>query len=1215
MKNFSDPTKRRKWPDNWIIVTNIDYSAVPKTGAFDTIKALIKKSNPKLADRFAIWGGQKVSHLLASNVDVASRYGAFITPGNVLAALQEELADSKASTRDIVRYLVVSQFVDQQFTKLEQAGSSSDNRPGIQRLFRDIPFASNEFLGERMAARTLVRCLAQNHTVDAQSETSIWNEWQRNPLRSRIWFIKGGPGQGKSTITQYFCQIQRAALILSDNTTRVSSKIKPVILEVRDVAQKSDLWPKLPRIPVVFELKEYAKWIDNNNFSANSILMYLAARIEETSAQKTLAGTLKRAFSTSRWLFVFDGMDEVPGDMKDVVAKEINYFVDDLLIDCGADAQIICTSRPQGYSGQFDSLDSAEIRLTSLSPEQALECARPILEADRPPREGVRLLRILSDAISSQAIREIMTTPLQAHIMAVVVRDGGRPPERKWDLFSKFYKVINKREADKSADKKLSALLRGHGKLIKALHNRLGFELHSRAEAGAGAQASLDRSYLLKIIEETVREYQSEDAEETINTLREATTDRLVLVNTPDNSESVRFDIRPLQEFFAAEYIYESASYATLPDRVRVISSDSHWREVLHFLLSALIENERRGELAQVIQVLSEVDDPVEKDTRPLARRLAIGAQAVSRLLQEGVLEEDQRTRQSFKSCLIPILSTTDLWTGLLSIDREHSRRWVVDVIQENLSDQVEPENVGAAAAAFFLIDRGAKQAESTKEILLRSSMPYRACVFRIVSRDLDRNSQSPAVTRWGAEIVFRSLLDPDWHLMGRMGLNGAYRILDRENAEEAARDVGLTEEAARIIGAMLSGYGFPERSLGADRELNYGIVSVSMQKPPPELDAATWSHDVVDELRLAGGLFSLGIDVILASKKGNDGSSWFVSQHKDELNQLCCLPFRLQAFLTPESIRTDLTTQLCENDIIKTEFGGETETFMLTPHDKGKWNIKELANDYPDMALNFVTVGRPGFPSARTDELFKSTSNVRHIIDILRSSKRRTLEVASKWGFFIKNMPKHEDELRRIFADSARTGMAIEPMYSETLMPMRIMLPEEAVILPYVLIPFIRKALEQQNRRQYLSKKTEEKYGYISGLIASIKHFDVDRGELEAILTNPDLPQQVQAASRIVHLLLFRELKTLAVQDAEVLSGHYSDAIAHWFLPAVGLVVNDAVEVDRFDVRVLFSQLLLASRSDYPTRLKVDPLLEKWREFTRTPVLKSERNIWLPDK
>src|SRR5687768_4081663 len=41
LQKFQEPTARRRWPDNWIIATNIDPSAVPETGAFDQCRALV----------------------------------------------------------------------------------------------------------------------------------------------------------------------------------------------------------------------------------------------------------------------------------------------------------------------------------------------------------------------------------------------------------------------------------------------------------------------------------------------------------------------------------------------------------------------------------------------------------------------------------------------------------------------------------------------------------------------------------------------------------------------------------------------------------------------------------------------------------------------------------------------------------------------------------------------------------------------------------------------------------------------------------------------------------------------------------------------------------------------------------------------------------------------------------------------------------------------
>ena len=568
LEQFDRDGSPRTWPDNWIIATNIDPSGAPETGAFDQARALVKAVNPNLARRFHIWGGSKIIDLLVEYPNVAAQYGNFITSGDVLAEMRDRLRDASARPNEILNYLLVKQLSEQRFTKLEQAGSTTDNRPGIHTLFRDLPFIYNGTRSDTTTLRELTRAMARTHTTDIEGmQEERWEAWDARPARSKVWFIRGGPGQGKSTITQYLCQIHRASLILGDPRLAVSPANKSLCEEIRDAASRSNVWPLIGRVPILVELRNFAFWFGNKSeHDRRGILSYICEKVSSGLEEEVLPGTVKRVFGGGRWLFVFDGLDEVPGDVKDDVAKEIVHFVDALLVSCDCDAATICTSRPQGYSGQFSALGGAKVDLALLSPAEALVCAAPVLSIERSVEEAQGYAQTLSEAVQSSAVREIMTTPLQAHIMAVVVRDGGRPPERKWQLFNNFYHVIKKREANRSLpDKRLSKLLRENDKLIKTLHNKLGFELHARAEVSTGAQTSLHRTELRQLVERVVDNLQDHDVAQTVDTLMEATTERLVLVNTPEDGSAVRFDIRPLQEFFAAEHLYETASAEGLP--------------------------------------------------------------------------------------------------------------------------------------------------------------------------------------------------------------------------------------------------------------------------------------------------------------------------------------------------------------------------------------------------------------------------------------------------------------------------------------------------------------------------------------------------------------------------------------------------------------------------------------------------------------------------
>src|SRR5690606_18098940 len=91
-------------------------------------------------------------------------------------------------------------------------------RPGVHRLFVDLPFRCDATGFEGSVLETLARSSAEVHSPPpvGQQVPSDLAPWTRHPVRSSTWFIRGGPGQGKSTVSQFFCQVQRAAVLLNE---------------------------------------------------------------------------------------------------------------------------------------------------------------------------------------------------------------------------------------------------------------------------------------------------------------------------------------------------------------------------------------------------------------------------------------------------------------------------------------------------------------------------------------------------------------------------------------------------------------------------------------------------------------------------------------------------------------------------------------------------------------------------------------------------------------------------------------------------------------------------------------------------------------------------------------------------------------------------------------------------------------------------------------
>tara|TARA_R110002073_G_scaffold336537_2_gene534852 strand:+ start:271 stop:4170 length:3900 start_codon:yes stop_codon:yes gene_type:complete len=701
LEAFSKPNSKRAWPDNWIIASNIDPSGVPRTGCFDKARDLVLAARPELVERFDIWGGQKIIDYLHLYSDVARQYGHFITPGHVLAAVIQDLQDKTAPIERVLRALVVKELVNCQHSKLEQAGAAFDARPGIAETFIDLPFHGRRHNVKGNVIQHLAQSASKSHAIDTSApSTKDWKMWQQHPSRARVLFVRGGPGQGKSTICQFFCQVLRASHILDEASPFEVTRDQRIIAEaIKTRAQNDGVWQSTPRIPILINLQQYAQWLTKAT-EGRGLLTYLADQLSSQIEDIVTPALLRRALRKQSWFVGIDGLDEVPTDRKQAVAEHVLSFLDMDIVELGADVLVLCTSRPQGYSGEFNALDGPTLDLEHLSAKEALNCARPIVSFGRTIEETARSVEILEKAIRSSAIEELMSTPLQCHIMAVVVRDGGNPPDRKWKLYSKFYDTIHQRETNKTtSNTALGHLFRDNANLLRALHNKVGFYLHALAETSDGANTSLPRDVFEQLARQTVDDHLHDESGDVLRALLKAAELRLVLLSTPDDGNNLRFDIRPLQEFFAAEFLYSGVASEQIRNRLECIAGDVHWRETVHFLLSALIEQNRATDLAVALAVVLELDNgngPAELGT--MRKHRATGAVIAARLLEEGVAEQDRRIRGQLKPILSSLAATTDTRTlrPLSHITQPQTRSWLMTMWMEQLRTLTAVESVGA---------------------------------------------------------------------------------------------------------------------------------------------------------------------------------------------------------------------------------------------------------------------------------------------------------------------------------------------------------------------------------------------------------------------------------------------------------------------------------------------------------------------------------------
>lgn len=1042
-----------------------------------------------------------------------------------------------------------------------------------------------------MSLDYLLRTVAQNHRpIRTLPTDSTWQAWHRYPSRARIWFIKGGPGQGKSTLTQYLAQLQRAAFILGADGPAATPQQRAIAEDIQRVAKLSNIWPISPRIPVFVELKDFAKWFgDRNDSQPHGVLTFLTERLSQRLEDTVYAGTLRRAFSEARWLFLFDGLDEVPSDVKDKVSAELIAFIDDMLVDCNSDAFVVCTSRPQGYSGQLSSLDTAEIELASLSADQALACAIPVIKIDRSEDESRQYIETLKESLQSSSIKEIMTTPLQAHIMAVVVRDGGRPPDRRWRLFTNFYQVIKKREANRNLpDKRISNLLRSGDKVLKALHNRIGFELHARAEVSNGAQTSISRVQLKDIIWQTVSELQTSNVEETVETLMAATTDRLVLVNTPESGEYVRFDIRPLQEFFAAEFLYEDASVDQLGTRLSIIAGDSHWREVMHFVLSALVENSRRTDLAVAVEKLAFVDERTGgAPARLLYRRIAAGAVLAARLLAEGVLDQDKRIRQQFKRCIEPLFGSTDEkeCEELAKVNGIDTSAWLVDALADALSEQSESECIGAAYILCLLLSDNHERREEVETSINQKSPAFKGGLFLMLqSLVVPVNPWTVEYSRrlpsWVFRTVLKALISPGWRSLGAEGLQSAFVFISgiEKDFANIAVNLGMDANLVEFLSPLIQSDEDDEMV----EEIVADIVHVSRVRIAPQLDPKGWSEALRSAIIKAPGVFSL-IEPTVAMAFGNRNRKALNALRRAR-GLLKSLPPRWRVIVSNELLNR---YQSSTNELSQDEYHG----LGFRPG-FSKEEFEELLRANPSLALH-VLVRYSHLQPDMTPEWLNS-DEVGKVVQACIAMPELLARYPSSWGMLVSCDPS--GAIRKTLRVAAAEWEPLDHAGME-VDPFRLDLPKEASLLPPLLDAIVTR------RHHYISfRRGEASQRPFAQLVQA---FVPDIAELLRLLGNKRLDGKVIGAAAMMCL---RHPDCPDARQDECLRTivcNYTADSGGWYLRAAACSMEELVNNEREPALDAMGCLLRASSSSPSERYNLNSSLATWRERSKAPVNK----------
>ncbi len=663
-KYFNRKTSVRL-PEFFLLITNVGLSSVPGVGGKDRVAKILDAYKAKFKLKgYAIWSADELRAMLDDAEEIRRAYTAWLTPSDVLAELLKRV--SRPGLSKLLPLALMRDIRAERDVRLKDAGQESDTPIYLENVFIDLPlvdveqassnsrYPKNNQAKRSNALSSILRRASQKLDPASVKETN----GKGSPQPNRI-VILGGPGQGKSTLSQFAMQVERARFLADQAQTTLNPQTSDLIAPILRRAAEEGLWLSGPlRFPIRISLPDFADLLAETSRSGHthpSLLYFITAKLARGIDAEITTDDLRAWFGQCPSLIVLDGLDEVPPSAnRQSVVDAINALWDDLHL-FGADAITIVTTRPQGYNDDLDPNYWQHWELAPLSLERAREFAKRMAEARISDADSQKLIvSQIEQAARDESTSSLVTTPLQVAIMFGIVLLKGAIPKDRWDLFDRYYSLLRDREAQKPA-----SIVRQFKREIDVLHQEVGFLLHVAAEQSGKSVAYFSpdefRSVILKQLKH--EDYTDSEANKIAAQLETAATDRLVFLASRV-ADQIAFDVRSLQEFMAAAQI-TSASRVNLMERLRAIAASAHWRNVFRIAASRIFSVADFGHYRNdVLAICHGLDNGDLGEEHRLTRA---GGKLALELLSDGLASTAPRFKKGLFRRAMSILDTAPL--------------------------------------------------------------------------------------------------------------------------------------------------------------------------------------------------------------------------------------------------------------------------------------------------------------------------------------------------------------------------------------------------------------------------------------------------------------------------------------------------------------------------------------------------------------------------
>lgn len=497
------------------------------------------------------------------------------------------------------------------------------------------------------------------HRSEIGSATALLRGSDDTALRAVV--LQGAPGQGKSTISQYVCQVHRAKMLESTSFTAATN-----FLEQIDGEQKSIAF----RLPFKIDARDLSGFLEQAAERPRTVEEFIAQAVRASAGGMAFdVDDLYAVLITTPIMLFVDGLDEVADfSHRQHLVDEVSGLLDRFAVN-SADIQTIVTTRPSlfGNAPSFGPHHFVTFELGDLPLSIVRTYAGKWVEARRlDEADATELRQIFEEKLSLGHIADLTRNPMQLTILlALVHRVGYSLPDQRTDLYKQYVELFVTREAEKSRSvRQYRGVLLG---FIQHLAWLLQVAADSRAGSGSITGADL-RSELRAFL--SVRGY---DASALSDVFVEGVERVYVLVERVEGE--FEFEVQPLREYFCARYIYETAPSGTFRDarpagdkgkRFESLARAPFWSNVTRFYAGSY----EIGEIADIVMSLEQLllEDSVA--VRLQARRIGFA------LLQDRVLS----ARKYEQDKLVRLLCDAEGIDLLCAEFAERSEPFVLDV-------------------------------------------------------------------------------------------------------------------------------------------------------------------------------------------------------------------------------------------------------------------------------------------------------------------------------------------------------------------------------------------------------------------------------------------------------------------------------------------------------------------------------------------------------